>query len=271
VKNYSSGMYVRLGFSVAINVDPDILLVDEVLAVGDSSFQQKCMEKFADYRASGRTVVVVSHAMGQLRTLCDHVAWLEHGELKGVGPAGSVVDDYVDETHRDRIATAEDGGGARWGSGEIRITRAEVLDHHGTPTLTLRTGEPATFRLHYDASTAVPKPVFGIGIASIEGQEITGPNTRDSDDVPDVLEGSGHVDFRVSRLMLLQGTFDLTVAVYDFTCQHPIDHRHRLLRFDVVAGEPREGVGVVSLGGEWQYSRADLATEAPSPSPRAES
>jgi ABC-type polysaccharide/polyol phosphate transport system ATPase subunit len=273
VKNYSSGMYVRLGFSVAINVDPDILLVDEVLAVGDSSFQQKCMEKFADYRASGRTVVVVSHAMGQLRTLCDHVAWLEHGELKGVGPAGSVVDDYVDETHRDRIATAEDGGGARWGSGEIRITRAELLDRDGSPTLTLRTGDPATFRLHYDAPTAVAKPVFGIGIATIEGHEITGPNTRDFDDgdVPDVLEGTGYVDLRVSRLMLLQGTFDLTVAVYDFTRQHPIDHRHRLLRFDVVAGEPREGVGVVSLGGEWRYSPSGLATGVPSPLPRAES
>ena len=85
-----------------------------------------------------------------------------------------------------------------------------------------------------------------------------------------MLEGSGYVDLRVSRLMLLQGTFDLTVAVYDFTRQHPIDHRHRLVRFDVVGGEPREGVGVVSLGGEWQYSLSRLAAGAPSPSPRAE-
>ncbi|MGZ4608972.1 MAG: ABC transporter ATP-binding protein, partial [Actinomycetes bacterium] len=259
VKNYSSGMYVRLGFSVAINVDPDILLVDEVLAVGDAAFQQKCMEKFADYRNSGRTVVVVSHAMGQMRNFCDHVAWLEHGQLKGVGPAGSVVDDYVDDTHRDReadagAATDTESGGARWGSGEARIERVEVLDGSGAPTLTARTGQQMTVRMHYDVSTPVPKAVFGIGLTTLEGHEVTGPNTRDSDDVPELLEGRGYVDFRVPKLMLLPGTYELSAALYDYTCQHPIDHRHRLLRFDVVAGTPREGIGVVSLGGEWTYS-----------------
>src|SRR4029077_2600167 len=91
-KNYSSGMYVRLGFSVAINVDPDILLVDEVLAVGDASFQQKCMEKFADYRNSGKTVVIVSHAMGDMRTMCDRIVWLEHGRVVESGSPQATVD-----------------------------------------------------------------------------------------------------------------------------------------------------------------------------------
>src|SRR5215212_3969657 len=91
VKNYSSGMYVRLGFSVAINVDPEILLVDEVLAVGDAAFQEKCLEKFAEFRRAGKTVVVVSHAMGSLRTYCDEAAWLEHGKLVKVGPATGIV------------------------------------------------------------------------------------------------------------------------------------------------------------------------------------
>src|ERR1700712_5242991 len=103
VKNYSSGMDVRLGFSVAINVDPDILLVDEVLAVGDANFQDKCMEKFADFRRTGRNVVLVSHAMGSMRSMCDEVAWLEHGELTEVGKASDIVDNYVDESHEDRI------------------------------------------------------------------------------------------------------------------------------------------------------------------------
>ena len=181
VKNYSSGMYVRLGFSVAINVDPDILLVDEVLAVGDASFQQKCMEKFADYRRAGRTVVVVSHAMGSLRNFCDTVAWLEHGRLQAVGPAGSVVDDYVDETHADRkVSDAAGADDARWGSGEIRVERVELLDASGGDTRTLRTGDDVVVRLHYRAEQSVERPVFGLGITTLEGHDVTGPNTRDT-------------------------------------------------------------------------------------------
>lgn len=96
VKNYSSGMYVRLGFSVAINVDPDILLVDEVLAVGDETFQARCMAKFAEFRDEGRTVVIVSHALGTMKEMCDEVAWLRSGQLMGVGAPEDVIEKYRD-------------------------------------------------------------------------------------------------------------------------------------------------------------------------------
>jgi ABC-type polysaccharide/polyol phosphate transport system ATPase subunit len=102
VKNYSSGMYVRLGFSVAINVDPDILLIDEVLAVGDTEFQRRCMEKFDEFRQSGKTVVIVSHAVNSIRNLADTVGWLEHGVLRRLGKSGDVIDEYLSETHADR-------------------------------------------------------------------------------------------------------------------------------------------------------------------------
>src|SRR4029079_249675 len=139
VKNYSSGMYVRLGFSVAINVDPDILLVDEVLAVGDEQFQRKCSEKFAEFKESGKTIVIVSHALGTMRALCDEVALLEHGALIDVGPAGQIVDEYLGEVHRDRAA---DGAhGVRWGSGEALITDIEMLDAAGNSVTTVRTGD----------------------------------------------------------------------------------------------------------------------------------
>jgi lipopolysaccharide transport system ATP-binding protein len=95
VKNYSSGMYVRLGFSIAINVDPDILVVDEVLAVGDSEFQAKCFQKFRDFKAAGKTVILVSHSMGTVEQMCDHVAWLSHGELKAVGRAKPTIKKYL--------------------------------------------------------------------------------------------------------------------------------------------------------------------------------
>src|SRR3954447_7608669 len=116
VKNYSSGMYVRLGFSVAINVDPEILMVDEVLAVGDESFQRKCMDKFKQFRDEGRTVVIVSHALGTMRTMCDEVAWLDHGQLVGIGKPSELVDEYVGSSHEDRIEDTGSAHGRRWGS-----------------------------------------------------------------------------------------------------------------------------------------------------------
>ncbi|MDR6971586.1 ABC transporter ATP-binding protein [Leifsonia shinshuensis] len=95
VKNYSTGMYVRLGFAIAINVDPDILVVDEVLAVGDAEFQEKCRQKFAEFKAVGKTVILVSHSMDQVQDMCDSVAWLNHGELLAVGDAESTVEAYL--------------------------------------------------------------------------------------------------------------------------------------------------------------------------------
>ncbi|MGO4105208.1 ABC transporter ATP-binding protein [Leifsonia sp. YAF41] len=99
VKNYSSGMYVRLGFAIAINVDPDILVVDEVLAVGDAEFQEKCAQKFVDFKEAGKTVVLVSHAMESVRQMCDHAAWLSHGEVVAVGEADPTITAYLDSLH----------------------------------------------------------------------------------------------------------------------------------------------------------------------------
>lgn len=102
VKNYSSGMYVRLGFSVAISVEPEILIVDEVLAVGDAEFQEKCFQKFRDYREQGRTVILVSHSMGSVRSMCDQVAWLNKGQIMTVGEAGATIAAYEDSIDHNR-------------------------------------------------------------------------------------------------------------------------------------------------------------------------
>ena len=130
VKNYSSGMYVRLGFSVAINVDPDVLLVDEVLAVGDAEFQRKCTEKIAEFHKQGKTIVLVSHTLPTVRALCDEVALLDHGALVDIGTPGHIIDHYLADAFSD--ATNESGL-IRWGSGEVRVDRVELLDALGTP------------------------------------------------------------------------------------------------------------------------------------------
>jgi ABC-2 type transport system ATP-binding protein len=249
VKNYSSGMYVRLGFSVAINVDPDVLLVDEVLAVGDEAFQRKCSEKFADLKQSGKTIVVVSHALGTMRSLCDELALLEHGNLVKVGPAGAVVDEYLGDVHLDRSPDGEHG--SRWGSGEARVERMELLDDGGTPVTSVRTGDPVTIRLHWETVSPVEKPVFGFDIHSIGGIHVSGSNTRDGGLVADRIDGAGHVDLRVERLLLVPGTYDLSAVLLDWTCSHVYDERHRAFRFDVERGTPQDSAGVTSLGGAW--------------------
>lgn len=101
VKNYSSGMYVRLGFAIAINVDPDVLVVDEVLSVGDADFQEKCRQKFVDFKKAGKTVVLVSHSMGQVQEMCDHAAWLRHGELVQIGDAKPTIKAYLGSLQSD--------------------------------------------------------------------------------------------------------------------------------------------------------------------------
>jgi ABC-2 type transport system ATP-binding protein len=253
VKNYSSGMYVRLGFSVAINVDPDILLVDEVLAVGDAAFQDKCMEKFAEFRRAGKTVVVVSHAMGTMRTLCDRVAWLERGNLVEVGRPDELIDRYIDEGHSSRV-DAE--GGSQWGSGEAVLSSVAFIDATGQPITKVRTGDEATIRLTYDAHERIDKPVFGLAIETLEGVYVWASNTRDADYVPDCIESSGTVEFHIPRLMLLPGTFDISASIVDYSTTHVYDFRRHCYRFDVDHGTPRESGGLVSLGGEWQNLRS---------------
>jgi ABC-type polysaccharide/polyol phosphate transport system ATPase subunit len=250
VKNYSSGMYVRLGFSVAINVDPDILLIDEILAVGDADFQRKCFEKFDDFKSRQKTLVIVSHNLSSVRNLCDGVALLEHGELRRVGAATDVIDEYLGDVFAERREQSEHG--MRWGSGEGRIERIELLDASGQAVKRVRTGDTVVFRFHYTTSRPIERPVFGMAVHSLEGVHVTGPNTRDDDLVPDRVDGTGHVDLRVDRLLLVPGTYDVTGTFYNYTLAHAYDHRHRAFRFDVEHGVPRDEFGVVSLGGVWE-------------------
>ena len=253
VKNYSSGMYVRLGFSVAINVDPDILLVDEVLAVGDEQFQRRCNERFADLRAQGTTIVIVSHSLGSVRSMCDEVAWIDQSRLRAIGPAGDLVDQYLAEVHEDRSAE-EHATGSRFGSGEVRLERLEVLDREGRATDDVRTGEAVTFRLHYDAAEPIERPTFSVELHTIEGVLLTRPRASEAGLTPDHIKGRGTVDLVVDRLPLLPGTYDLSATVADESSLHVFDSRHRALRFDVEPGDPHESFGgVLTLQGRWQH------------------
>jgi ABC-2 type transport system ATP-binding protein len=253
VKNYSSGMYVRLGFSVAINVDPDVLLVDEVLAVGDEAFQRKCNEKFAELRNQGKTIVLVSHSLGSVQNLCHRVAWVSHGHLMQVGPPKEVIQAYTDTVQVDH--QVDEDGLPRWGSGEGRVVAVELLDRSGAPVTRVRSGDAAVLRLHYEMYEAIERPVFSLSISTIEGFVVSAPKTRDVDCVPEKLEGVGHVDVTFDPIRLLPGTYDLSVALTDFTSLHSYDARGNLLRFDVERGTLREEGGVVGLGATWKINK----------------
>ena len=250
VKTYSTGMYVRLAFAVAINVDPQLLIIDEILAVGDVTFQQKCMEKFVDFRNEGRTIVLVTHAMNSVRDMCDRAAWLEHGHLVDMGDPAELVEAYTERMLGDRDRNVD--GSTRRGSGEIQIEKVEMFVDDGTePVKRFRTGDDVRLRLHWSAPKRVPKPVFGIEIEGLGGGTLTSPCTRDVGLLPDALSGSGTVEVSLRDVPLLPGTFDLHTVITDFNRQHIYDHLHVALRFDVMTGKPYESGGLVTLHPEW--------------------
>jgi len=250
VKTYSTGMYVRLAFAVAINVDPQLLIIDEILAVGDVTFQQKCMEKFVDFRNEGRTIVLGTHAMNSVRDMCDRAAWLEHGHLVDMGDPAELVEAYTERMLGDRDRNVD--GSTRRGSGEIQIEKVEMFVGDGTePVKRFRTGDDVRLRLHWSAPKRVPKPVFGIEIEGLGGGTLTSPCTRDVGLLPDALSGSGTVEVSLRDVPLLPGTFDLHTVITDFNRQHIYDHLHVALRFDVMTGKPYESGGLVTLQPRW--------------------
>jgi len=253
VKNYSSGMYVRLGFAVAAHVEPEVLLIDEVLSVGDESFQRKCAEKIEQFRQDGRTIVFVSHGLDQVQQLCEDVAWIEKGELREVGPSADVITSYQGESHHARRVEGEQG--ARWGSGEGQIVHVELLDGNGEPQTVLTSLDPLTIGVEVTSHVPLQDVVVGVRIDTLSGERVWGWNTRRAGKTIGRLDGPARVDLSIPTLPLLEGVYDLTVALSDHTEMHPYDHWERRIRFEVRQYRSYD-VGVVHIPGEWTISGA---------------
>ena len=258
VRNYSSGMLMRLGFAVATSFRPDILLIDEVLAVGDQSFQARCLARIRQMQEEGTAILFVSHSLDQVRRLCRRVAWLDGGQLRAVGPADEVVDEYISQSGGSGevllLADGDEAGRARrWGSGEAVITAVELVAADGEPRRAFVPGETLVVRVHYRANRPVPRPAFGLAFHRADGLLLSGPNTTASGFEIDLLEGSGTVDCVVDDLPLLPGRYDLTAAIYDYHSVHPYDHRHRLCSFEVRPAAGPQEAGLVRLGCRWEH------------------
>ena len=258
VRNYSTGMTVRLGFAIAINVDPDVLIIDEILAVGDAEFQAKCRDKISDFRAKKKTIVLVSHGLGDVLGLCDVALWLDHGRARAIGNPADIVDDYTGVAREGRAVEHSDA--TRWGSGEVRIRSIDLLDAEGTPLDFARTADPVTLRVHYTAYEPIENAVVGIAIDHQNGQFLSGTNTRRHGRTIPVLEGDGHIDYTIEELSLLEGTYSVSAAVNDWTESHDYDYLRHGLRFDVLPSTIHE-TGYVSLGGTWRLEGLGTATQ----------
>lgn len=253
VKHYSSGMYVRLGFAVAVHTDPEILLVDEVLAVGDAAFQRKCYERIDQLRAAGVTLLFVSHSADTVRSLCSRALWLDSGTLVADGSAESVVQQYTMHS-----LVADDGrlkavSDLRWGTGKVQITRVQILDECERETQLLETGKPMTIVFHYEAKERVERPVFGLAIHRSDGIHITGPNTKLCGVELASIEGAGSVRYIQDSFSLLEGTYVVSVAVVSDDDTEMYDYHDRLYPFRVHAAADKKQSGLVDLGGRWIF------------------
>jgi lipopolysaccharide transport system ATP-binding protein len=232
VKTYSSGMYVRLGFAVATAAEPRVLLVDEVLAVGDEAFSRRCLDRIARLRRQGVTMVIVSHDLDMVERIADRAVYLREGVVKADGTVDAVIARYrsdvagVDhgETRLDRVRVVEEG--RRWGTGDVEITGVEVSSN-GTVLKTVPSGTDCTVHIHYRVVKPVQDFVFGIAWHSAEGAAVVGGHNTHLDGLTPVsLERDGEVRCRYDILDLAPGDYLLDVAVhqrdglaFDYWCE----------------------------------------------------
>jgi len=250
VRNYSSGMYMRLGFAVAAHLDPEIVLVDEALAVGDEAFQRKCLRKIQQFQAQGVTVIIVSHDLLLVERLCSRACLLERGHTIAIGPATEVIARY----HQIAAASGEVAGEYRWGSRAVEITQVALLDAADRPVTSVQTGDTLTIACAWHAAQRVVRPVFGLAVYHEDGTHLTGPNTRTGGLAIAAVEGDGAIRYTITDLSLLPGRYVVSVSAYDFDLVEPLDHRERVATFTVTEGGTLERFGKVTLGGTWQMA-----------------
>ena len=276
-------MYMRLGFAVAIHVDPDVLLVDEVLAVGDEGFTHKCLDKFAEFKRRNKTILLVTHSLGLVERFCDEALWLDHGHKRGQGDPTRTIGAYITDVERqeEKLLAAGDekarqavdqqpdetaarpldagdvasdmlkASEGRWGTGGVEIRSVTLLGEQGEPTHIFHTGEPVSVVLSVHAPETISDFVFGIGMYTAEGVQIYGTNTEIEEHEPEQLSGAAEVRFHIEALDLVEGTYKLDVAVHRRDGA-PYDY-HRLLYTFRVKSRLKD-VGMYRPRHHWEFS-----------------
>jgi ABC-type polysaccharide/polyol phosphate transport system ATPase subunit len=247
VKTYSSGMYMRLAFSIAIHVDPDILVIDEVLAVGDGAFQQKCYDQIQRFKHAGKTIVFVSHSLPTVNDLCQRAAWLDRGVLRAVGPTSQVIDFYARQIN-DAIETQKQDVERMLPDGRATIRGIEARTDRDDSVGTLRHGEPATFRFEFDSQ--IPTSELDVVTRLMRSDGVCCYDSRTP--LESVVGGAptGHVSMRIPELRLHQGSYVLNLNLAMTGQDRWIDEKF----FNFMVDSPDRGPGVAPLDAVWHPS-----------------
>jgi len=234
MKRYSSGLYARLGFAVALYSRPDIVLVDEVLAVGDAAFRRRALEALRSVIAEGRTVLFISHDMWNVRRLCSDILWMEEGRVRAIGPAAEIAERYMSDVNVEALAgQATNLHSHRGGTGEIRYTSVELVDCNGGPATAVPAGGVLVIRAAYRAERAVESPVFQLSIIDVDTGVVVTTATSAMSGPAGVVQGEGRIECRFESLPLRRRQYVVRLAIYD---------RHELASYDVVTAGPRFAV-----------------------------
>jgi ABC-type polysaccharide/polyol phosphate transport system ATPase subunit len=291
VKNYSSGMYVRLGFAVAIHTDPDVLLVDEVLAVGDEAFAHRCVRRIEEFLAAGRTLLLVSHSLDLVTALCDRVVWLDRGRQRLTGDPRRVADAYrqavAEQEGAEHLAARlqresapqggvsttkpgaapppqetidESGEVVRWGSRAAELVHARLLGPDGQERYHLHSGDRAIFEIQARAPQPLADFVFGIAINTPRGFECWGTNTDLAGYVPAELTGEATIRVTCPNLRLAPGDYTVDLAIHARDGA-PYDYHRKALTFTVTAAT--RGIGVYFPEHQWDFT-GGITWEEPS-------
>src|SRR5215218_4432885 len=260
VRTYSSGMHMRLGFAIAVHVDADILLLDEVFAVGDEAFQRKCIGKILSFKERGGTVCFVSHSASAVERLCERALLLSHGEVECDGTASEAIKLYHKQLALEESPEEVGAGLREWGSGEVRVEGVELVAADGQPRERFVSGEPVVIRLRLVGEQPVPPPVLSIEVRDPSGS-LLGANQRDLGELGwDGTPGMRELQFSLERLPLGEGEFQLSVALTDAAGTRRYHRVDGAERFEV---EPSEHArGAVRLEGEWTLADAERKVEA---------
>ncbi len=268
VRTYSSGMFMRLGFSLAVHTDPDVLLVDEVLAVGDAAFVAKCKDRIALLRKEGKTLILVTHDLDAVERWCDEALWLNDGEVRERGEPRRVIDTYrqfvekgeeatlLEKTHEiaavsdSRENSEEKKNVERWGSREIEITQVRLLNKEQESHLLFHPDSALAIEIGYQIHEEVKDVVFGISLNRADGLVVHGTNTDICRATLPELTNRGVLRYELSRLGLGDGTYTLDVAVHRKD-GYPFDYHKGVLKFAVRS--PLNHVGVMVPEAEWKF------------------
>ena len=245
VKHYSSGMYVRLGFAVAVEVDPDILLIDEVLSVGDIDFQRKCIKKMNSFREQGKTMLIISHDLHTIQSISDKILFLEKGEVIGMGDPDDVISNYESHSREDASSSLQ----REWGTGEITLTGVKFSNADGVSQDKFNAGEAVTIEISYKANCAITKPVFGFGIADAEGHLVHGSNTQIENFDTGTINGDGSVTLHISDLALASGNYLFSFSVH--SDDHTVNYHRLDNHYSIGVNNSKRFEGSIYLPTKW--------------------